>query len=226
MTIKINKVLFYVLVLGSLVGLFFLGRCSRQKEITALNAQTTESKDSLVHFKVKIDSLTYEVAQKNEIIYTKEQAISEGKIEKEKYKKLYYAKIEHDIELEARISMLIDSIHNNANIIFIDTGHDSTPCAKLPFTFDKKDQYVNLSGSFDTNAKMSLKLAVDVPLDIVIGLKKKGTPTVSVLSQNPYVNILKINGLKITEEKKWYNSPYLYLDAGFVGGVVISHYVK
>ena len=226
MSIKINKSLAYLLVLGLLVGMFLIGRCSNGSTISSLRNQTSESKDSLKHFKIVIDSLTYYVAQKDQTIATKENAIMEGRIERDKYKKLYYSKIEHEVILNARISALLDSIKNNAQVIYVYKDNDSVPCARLPFSFSKKDQYLDLSGSFDERAKMSMNLKMDVPLDIVIGIKKKGTPSVSVLTQNPYCNITKINGLKIVDDKKWYNSPLVYVGGGFVGGVLLSHFVK
>lgn len=226
MTIKINKILLVVLVLGLLVGLFFAGRLSTRNERLGLQSQTSESKDSLKHFKVVIDSLTYYVAQKDQTIATKENAIMEGRIERDKYKKLYYSKIEHEIQLNATIAALLDSIKNNAQVIYVYKDNDSIPCAKLPFSFSKKDQYLDLSGSFDERAKMSMSLKMDVPLDVVIGLKKKGTPSVSVLTQNPYCNITKINGLKVVDDKKWYDSPWIYVGSGFVGGVLLSRFVK
>ena len=226
MSIKINKSLAYLLVLGLLAGMFFVGRCSNGSTISSLRSQTSETKDTLRHFKVVIDSLTYYVAQKDITIATKENAIMEGRLERDKYKKLYYDKIEHEVVLNARITALLDSIKNNAQVIYVYRGNDSVPCARLPFSFSKKDQYLDLSGSFDESAKMSMNLKMDVPLDIVIGLKKKGTPSVSVLTQNPYCNITKINGLKVVDDKKWYDSPWIYVGSGFVGGVLLSHFVK
>lgn len=233
MTMKVNRSVLILGILGLLVGLFFAGRLSTRQERLALQSQTSQSKDSITYFKAKINGLTYDVAQKNSIITTQRQAIDAGLISKEEMRKLYLKTIEYKLKLESRIEVLLDSIKNDATVIYVPISGDTVPCAVLPFTFEKKNEFISLNGVADVskfenknlvvsakgNDKLNLSMDLTMPisLDVVIGTKRKGLPIVSVLEKSPYVTITGINSVKIVENKKWYDSKWIPFGAGVVG---------
>ena len=107
----------------------------------------------------------------------------------------------------------IDSACNFVSQLVIDTTFYS-----FDFTYTQKDFTIN-------------KLSIPNKLSIVVGDKKikgwtgitKGKEyTIDVSSSNPYVNTVNIQNYKIVDEKKWYETKWFLIGAGFVGGVLIA----
>ena len=96
----------------------------------------------------------------------------------------------------------IDSACNFVSQLVIDTTFYS-----FDFTYTQKDFTIN-------------KLSIPNKLSIVVGDKKINT--IDVSSSNPYVNTVNIQNYKIVDEKKWYETKWFLIGAGFVGGVLIA----
>jgi len=227
MTFKINKIT-VVAVIIAVCGLFYVvGRYNYRQSSKKVTEALISARDSIKTYKVTLGGVLKEVNEISQLVVTERQAKELALIEKEKYRKLHLKSISEVTLLQGRISILLDSIKNNAQVIIVtDIDSAQTPCAKLPFSFAQKNKFIDLSGTFNEKAIMSMKLEVPVSLDVTVGVRKKGLPTVIVLSNNPYFKLDKISSIKVTQEKHWYDSHWLYLGVGFTGGVVLAHYIK
>lgn len=222
MKITIKKWILFLIAIVVLGGIYFAGYNHARQERNNLLNQLKSSQDSIKTYSVKIDGLiktSYEISQD---VITEREAKEAAIIERDKYKQLSMSKITEVTKLKGTIDMLLDSIHNNATIVH---GRDSmvgdSSYIKLPFKFEKKNKFVDLSGSFDLNGNMSTRLIVPVDLDITVGLSKSSEPKISVLTDNPYLIINSIKSNKIIEDKHWYDSKWIYIGIGFAGASVL-----
>ena len=207
-TIKTKWVVLAIAI--AIVGVFFSGwYLGRQ----AFNRVLNHTEDSLKH---KIDSMyiilkersfyAYEVEQE---VKTLKQAIKEGLVEKQALKALNLRYVSEVTQLRGQVRILADSIANTGDVIVITdcdtTTKDTAKAIKLPFSFGKIDKFYQLSGGFDLNGQMNVRLAVPMELDIISGWNKKTKQyNAAALSSNPYVIFNGINSFKmgLTKPKK------------------------
>jgi hypothetical protein len=231
MEIKINKALVVVIVLGALIGCFFIGKAvsgiqHRIDSENLANQLNIALNDTVRHYEVIIDGLKKDVAQKTELVLSKQEALDAELISKERYKKLYLKSIEHNTSIDAYVQILLDSIGSldDPDIYFI-TDEDSLPCARLPYQWDYKDEWVIAQGLLNEKAETSLELSMPVDIEVILGKKKGGIPTVSIIEDNPYFFVMNIKSVKI-EDKKWWESPWIKYGLGVATGVGVMVLAK
>jgi hypothetical protein len=188
-----------ILVLGALyiVG-YVSGRKVRdrasQTQIDALNARI--SVYSTVLNKTKVT-----VAQKEQLILTQRDALKKDSLTREELRKLNIKQASEITKLKLRIDTLLADVSHNGQIIQLDTvflDKRSGNAILLPFSFEKKDKWLNLQGSFDGQGKLNVSLKMDAKVDIYLGVDKTTKKyTASVLTDNTYLNTISVNSIKM-----------------------------
>lgn len=218
MKITIKKWILLLIAIVVLGGIYLAGYNHARQERKSLLNQLKSNEDTVKAYSVKIDGLVKTSFEMSQTIISEREAKRLLIVERDKYKALSMSKITEVTKLQGTIDMLLDSINNNAVIIHGgDSIYANSPCAKLPFGFEKKNKFVDLSGEFDINGNMSMRLIVPVDLDITVGLSKSSEPKISILTDNPHLIINSIKSNKIVEDKHWYDSKWLYIGIGFAG---------
>jgi len=215
MKIKIKTWFVIVFVLGVLILTYVMGGCNARRENNSLLDQLESSQDSVKTYQVTLDGVLKEANQMTQTILTEREAKKLALIENEKLRRLSLDKITEITKLEGEISMLLDSISHNGQVVIIDSSGVDEPYIKLPFSFEEVNKFHQIYGKFDKKAKLSLKMSFPLSLDVTVGIAKGKKPTLVVLSDNPDFKIDKINSFRIVEEKKWYNSRLFYYGLGF-----------
>ena len=97
----------------------------------------------------------------------------------------------------------------------------------LPFTFDKKDEWLDLKGSFDSWGSLDLSLNINADLDVWTGIDKTtNRPTVKITTDCTYLNTLSVNSFKMDTYKiPFYNKGWFRateIGVAIIGGMILT----
>jgi len=215
MKIKVRYIVLALLIvfattflIGGWIGLR-KGRSSLQPSIDSLNAQIS-------YYTVVINGSKNYIAEQEQEISTLRQAKRNGDIKNEELTKLNIARVNEITRLKLRIDTLLDSVSHTGVIVHVDTiiNNEQGNALLLPFHFEKKDQWLSLYGTFDTQGELGIDLSMDAPVDVWGVMKKKGSvPSIMITSENPYIKTLSLSSIRFDmPKKKRYN---VSLSAGY-----------
>lgn len=235
MSITIKTRTWVIALLIAIAGIFFLGWClGHKKADRALNALISSQNTTINRYVVKIGGDSVYIAEKEQEILTKKQAIKNGELEREELRKLNLKQANELTRLKLRIDTLLDNVTHNGQIIEIfdsqianyKPANDTITKQKailLPFSFEKKDEWLNLLGNFDSQGKLGINLKLDIPLDIWTGIDKSTKlPIAKVSTKCPYLGILSINSIKMDTKKPTHYG--IGVQIGY--GVILGNPVK
>jgi hypothetical protein len=211
---KIDIKLAVGLIILALFASSWLGGLKPRQDRDRLNQEVISLQDTIEHRDVTIKGYRLSLARKDAVILTQREAIAAGLIEREELRKLNIKHLNSVTRLEARVDRLLDSIQHNGEIIYVtDTLYvgDTKPCIALPFDFNKKTEYLTLTGNFSSTGVMSAKVEVIAPLDIYIGLSRKTRDTeVKVTSPNPDLTVVRLNSVQIVKPtQRWWQRDWV-----------------
>jgi hypothetical protein len=214
MSITVKTRTWVIAILIAIGGIFFLGwYLGHKKANRALNALISSQNATINRYVVKIGGDSVYIAEKEQEILTKKQAIKNGELEREELRKLNLKQANELTRLQLRIDTLLTNVTHNGQIIEIlnsqianyKPANDTITKQKailLPFSFEKKDEWLNLAGNFNNQGKLDISLKLDVPLDIWTGVDKlTKLPIAKVSTKCPYLGILSINSIKMDTKK-------------------------
>lgn len=167
-----------------------------QPTVHALNLEISRVTVELNNQKLYVTSIEQELT-------TLKQAKADGDVTNTELRKLNLKQVNEISRLKLSIDTLLNVVTNNGEIIVTyDTLDKPTNAIKLPFSFEKKDKWLNLSGDFDIKGALSLSLKMDASLDVYTGIDKTTKlPICRLTSNNPYLNVLSISSLKMDTQK-------------------------
>lgn len=197
-----TKYLVFALIIALCMIFFFGWRLGRGKGDNASTGQIDSLNKRIEYLALKLQDKTLYVAKVEQEIITQKEAIRRGELDKAELKALNIKSVSEITRLKGQIRILADSIANTGNVIIIrdcdTTTTDTTKAIKLPFTFGKIDKFYQLSGGFDLNGQMNVRLTVPMELDIISGWNKKTkTYNAVAVSPNPYISFNGINSFKM-----------------------------
>ena len=203
MKIKVRYIVLALLIvfattflIGGWIGLR-KGRSSLQPSIDSLNAQIS-------YYTVVINGSKNYIAEQEQEISTLRQAKRNGDIKNEELTKLNIARVNEITRLKLRIDTLLDSVSHTGVIVHVDTiiNNEQGNALLLPFHFEKKDQWLSLYGTFDTQGELGIDLSMDAPVDVWGVMKKKGSvPSIMITSENPYIKTLSLSSIRFDMPK-------------------------
>ncbi len=207
MTTKIKNRNLIIGVLIAFAALFafgwYIGRAKAQNAsdtiINALNGKITK-------YEYTIGELEKTAYAKDQLITEQKQAIAQHIIDKKELKALNLKKVNEVTMLKGKIEILLDSIKHSGVVIHHDDSDDVEweDAITLPLGFEENTKYYKISGEFDKDAYLSLK--IEVPIDILsvwTGIEKgTGKHIATVTLDNPYVKINDILSVKMDIPKQ------------------------
>ena len=225
-----NKYLFLALF-TALAGLFILGWCLGSfKKKDALNRLET-AQNEISFYKAKVGRDSVFLAQTEQRLVSEREAKKELEITNRDLRAMNIKQANEIDRLKFRIDTLLEDVNHGGTIVVI---HDTitqapTNAILLPFSFEKKDKWLELKGRFDPQGKLDVSLEMDLSVDVITGIDKEKKPTCVLKTDNPYLQTINIAsyktdfqkpkrygiglqigyGLGITEDKSVVATPYV-----------------
>lgn len=209
MTIKAKYILGAILI--AILLLFgsgwYLGRKHSQSVLTpVLNAFT----DTIKRYTIEINDQKTYVTEREQEVKTLREALKAGEISREELRKLNIKYLNELTRLKIAIDTLLSNVSHNGQVVTLHdtvTINNNKKAIILPFSFYRADQWLDsLKGNFDKNGVLSVKLRLNLDLNIWSVVQKGSkTPSVFVTTTCPYVGIMKIDSkeLDILKDKRW-----------------------
>jgi len=197
-TIKTKYIILTALI--AILVIFFGGWYIGHREAEnaykpVLNALT----DEINRYELKIRDSSVYISEKKQEILTLREAKRQGDVINEELRKLNIKQANEITRLKLRVDTLLEDINHTGQVVYVSVKDTiNQPCMLLPFTFQKKDQWLDLKGSFNKEGKMDMGLKINANLDIwAVIKKKKASPTVIVTTDNPYISVIGIKSIKL-----------------------------
>lgn len=180
--------------------------------------------DSIKNYSLKIDGLEVEISEKSASILTLKEALQLEVISKEKYRKLHLTSLNTIAKLEGIISVLKDSLKALPDSIIIEvTDTNRTYRAiKLPYEWNYTDKHLNLTTGVRETAQPYFNLTMDFNAEVIVGNRKE--PVGILITDNPYFKTQKMEVIIVQPIPKWYQSKWVYMGTGFVGGLLFNKF--
>jgi len=198
------------LILGlilALLSLFLLGwglGSSKQKK--SLSGLVNGLKYEITRSKIEIDKKTIYLAKTQQELTTERELRKADIVDKETLRKLNLKQTNELTKAKLRIDTLLTQVSHSGQIITIhDTVTINNPkkAILLPFSFTRKDEWLQLDGTFNSQGKLDISLKMDVSVDVFTGVEKKTKEPICILSTaNPYIKTIGLASYKTDPPKK------------------------
>lgn len=198
-----NRYLFLALFVA-FAGLFTLGWCmGASKKKDALNRLEMAQNEILFH-KAKIGRDSVFLAQTEQKLVSEREAKKALELTNRDLRAMNIKQANEIDRLKFRIDTLLEDVGHTGHIIHIDTVFvDNIPqnAILLPFSFEKKDKWLDLKGQFDPQGKLDVSLEMDLSVDVITGIDKDKKPTCVLKTDNPYLQMINIASYKTDSQK-------------------------
>jgi hypothetical protein len=206
MTVQIKNKYLFLALCGAFLAIFLLGGyMGLRKRDRASERVQVALNEEIRQYKYQLDSVAKVAYEKDRVIATLREAIKRGDVEKAELKELAYSKIKE----VTKLTLVIDSLLHiePSDSIIIDTvyiDNKPTPAIALPYVFKENNKFFTLKGTFDKKGALDLSLRMEARLDVWSGIKD-GKPTVTITSDNPFLNVEDIKSITFDKQKpkKW-----------------------
>jgi len=203
---KISTKYVILIAIALLIGAFlFGGYLGRKRANSALEPVIDGLNGQIRRDSIDLHGKTLYIAEVNQELKTEREARRQGDIEKEELRKLNIKHLNEITRLKLRIDTIFINIPHTGTVIEVpsDTESDRQESALLlPFGFQQVDEWLSLYGSFDIQGDFDLDIGMDVLVDIWGAYKKKeDNPSITLTSNNPYINVLEISSIKFDAPK-------------------------
>jgi hypothetical protein len=227
MSIKVRTPYLAIIILALLASTFFVGKyLGSKKTDNALNGLILAKNRQIETYEVMLRDAKTFVTEKDQEVTTLKEAKKSLEVTNEELRKLNIRTLHELTRLNLQIDTMLDDISNMGIIIPINEPIvDNKPqnAIKLPFSFIKKDDWLDLKGDFDSKGKLAIGLKINAPIDIYTGWDNhKKTYKSVVTTTNPYIKVLYIKSQKFDVKKT--NRYGVGLQAGY--SLVLSNPVK
>jgi hypothetical protein len=215
MSIKIHN---RYLVLGlfcALTAIFFLGRWSTLKERESVLNDLKRAKNEILTYKAKVGSDSVTISVKEQELVGHREALRELGLNNSDLRALNLRLTSQLTNANFRIDTLLRNVGHGGQIVVIRDTVFKTPvnAILLPFSFEKKDKWLDLKGDFNSQGILDISLGMGIELDVISGIERKTKrPIVTVSTDNLYVQTVSIRSYK-TE----YIKPHRW-GIGVIGG--------
>ncbi len=170
---------------------------SRQKKVAEIALK--EAKNELQTLTVQLNDKEYSLTKIEQELATERELRKQDVIDKETLRKLNIKHVNEISKLKLRIDTLLEDVGHTGQIITIRDTINQLPsnALLLPFGFQKKDEFIDLKGKFDRVGRLDIDLSMDISVDAISGFEKKtGKPTLSLLTDNKYIDVIDIKSYK------------------------------
>ncbi len=205
-------------ILMALLGILALGwylGAAKEKKVTDEVRSTL--KRELQSYVVQLNDAEYNVTKVEQKLATERELRKQDVIDKETLRKLNIKNVNEISKLKLRIDTLLEDVNHNGQIIEIlnsqiankdsvaSNNATTQKAILLPFDFQKKDQWLDLIGKFNRQGILNISLTMDVAVDAISGFDRTGKPTLNLLTDNKYIDVIDIKSYKtdVPKSKKY-----------------------
>lgn len=184
----------FLAICATFIGGLYLGH---KKTKDALNRLET-AQNTISHYKTKIGQDSVFIVQTKQVLASEREAKKALELTNKDLRKLNIKQANEITSLKLRVDTLLEDVNHDGTIVVI---HDTitqtaTNAILLPFSFEKKDKWLDLSGTFDNKGQLSLKLFMDLNVDVITGIDREKKPTCVLKTDNPYIKTIALNSYK------------------------------
>jgi len=183
-----------------LTGLFLFGwHLGHKKAESLLNDVISTKNKEIETYVIELKSRAVYLTQVEQEVQTLKEAKKEGLIDREALKALNIKQTAEISKLKIQIDTLLENIDHSGEIVVVYDTITEIPknALLLPFTFEKHDPWLDLSGSLSSQATLDISLGMSLEIDAVSGIEKKTkAPILSITTDNPYINIIGVRSYK------------------------------
>jgi hypothetical protein len=204
MTVVVKTKYWIIITICLICGLFVSGYViGHKRAIVASNATINALSEELTRTVITLNNTKLYVTSVEQEIKTLREAKQAGDLTNTELRKLNLKLVNENTRLQLVVDTLFEDVFFGGEVIEIhDTVNVTSNAIKLPFSFEKKDKFLDLKGDFDAKGKLGLSLKMDASLDIWTGVDSKSKlPVARVTSNNPYLNILSVSSIKLDTQK-------------------------
>ena len=188
----------FVAVLALMGAGYVIGHHKADRLIESLKQAQN---DTIQKYKIKLNEQTLFVYAKLQEIESQRQAISDGDIQRKELKALNLKVVNENTRLKLQVDTLINIPHTGKIDTIIVAGRPQH-VLYLPYSFEKKDTWLSLRGTFNQIGDLGLSIKMDAGLDIWCGIDKDTKlPTAKITTSNPYLQTISINSIKLDTPK-------------------------
>lgn len=195
----------------------------KKTETSRYNNNIQAMNDSLETYIKKYNGLNHIIAIKDALILTEKEAKDAAILEVKELKALKIKSVNTQLQLEAKIQILKDSLKAKPGTV-IEYVKDTSGNVgiKLPFEYEYSDKYAYLSSGVNTNKIPHINAQIYLDGKFIIGFQKDGlfkTKPVGVfVTENPYITTTNIVPVIISTQARWYEKWWVQM----LGGVAIG----
>ena len=191
--------------IGVLLGLFFYAyHLGHKRAESVLNALVTEKEHELVRITLQSNDKIVYLTKANQEILTLREAKKSGLVDLKALKALNLKYANEISKLKIRIDTLLENIDHSGEVVVVYDTITEMPknALLLPFSFEKNDPWLDLSGSLSSQATLDISLAMSLEIDAISGIEKKSKePFLSITTDNPYINVIGVRSYKTDTHK-------------------------
>lgn len=199
-----------------LVAIIFLvwDGCSKDAQLSAYKRQVSKFKSKEQYFEQKIDKDKKIIAEQTQIILSKEDAIDEGLLMLNDFKKV-------DAQVKLVTKTIFDSIY---------VPYEKKDTIYLTNSFAFADEFFGIYGTSKKDGIIFDSVYFKNDLVLTIGNKsrgffKKSEPIVEVKYNNPYTTTNSMNNVIIKNDLKWYDRKRTWLGIGMGIGLIGTYLI-
>jgi len=224
---KIKTYTIFALIIAVVIGFLIWDGCQSRNQVRDFGKQMAKFSTKEQSFIKTIDKQNREIAEQNQIILTKEQAIQQGLINYTKLKK-----VKSQVRIITKIG--VDTIFipfNDVDFFNDDLVKviDTSKIILVPKPFSKQNEWYWIGGKILKRGIKIDSIQFINKQTITIGEKKlKGIknifkrkiPTVEIINESPYVSVQGLQNIVIKKKpKKWWQTTGFKVVAAFSLGV-------
>ncbi len=213
MSITVKTKYIFIAILTAFLALFFFGwHLGSSRQRNALNSTVDSLKFEINNYKAQLHGKTVYISQVEQELATQRELIKKGELEKAELRTLNIKKVNEIARLNLTIDTLLTRVEHNGNIVSVLTEKIDSLSKQpisvkknallLPFSFSKRDAWLDLWGEFNETGDLNVSLEMAVGLDAISGTDKGSTPKLSVITSNPYIHPLTIESYSTSVVRK------------------------
>jgi hypothetical protein len=199
-SIKTRIIVFACLL--TITGIFISGYIFGHRKANRVATVNIEALGKEIsRYEIELNNRKYYITSVEQELKSLSQAKSDGDVANAELRKINLKQVQEISLLKLKIDTLINIPHSGKVDTVIIEGKPQN-VLYLPFSFEKKDEWMNIAGNIDRKGLLSISARLMADIKLITGTDKKtGVVTATVLANNPYLTINSINSVKLDKQK-------------------------
>jgi hypothetical protein len=197
-TITLKTKIIVGAILLAIAALFFGGWYFGHKRAQSVaNANIAALNKEIVKYQIDLNNQKFYVTSVEQEIKSLSQSKADGDVANAELRKINIKKVQEISRLNLQLDTLINIPHTGKVDTVIINGEPHN-VLYLPFTFGKKDEWLDLKGDISRDGLFSISTKMLADIKIITGTDKETKlPTITVTTNNPYLTFTSLNSVKL-----------------------------